>query len=296
MRGVTVVAPSPLVRARISHIAGSRVPRRRGRRRSSVRIRRHRRFLDPPRVRAYGVPETFREVGRAHRWVRDLGRATPSLRHAPSDTCFIDRTLLRPLATIASRVLRLALALLALFEPVAVAVHFQDVDVVGSAGRAARRSASRIRTRRSTRRTAVLGTTITPYCFFWQASQEAEDERVDPAAHAPLAAPEETLVRFDTYIGMGYSNVISLFIIVSTAATLTASGIYRHPNLPQAAEALRPIAGAFTFALFAAGIIGIGLPAARAPTRSTRRSAGPPASTVSRSMLKRSMAPSRCSL
>jgi hypothetical protein len=84
--------------------------------------------------------------------------------------------------------------LLALFEPVAVAVHFQDVDVVGSAGRAARRSASRIRTRRSTRRTAVLGTTITPYCFFWQASQEAEDERVDPAAHTLLAAPEEAPV------------------------------------------------------------------------------------------------------
>jgi Mn2+/Fe2+ NRAMP family transporter len=111
---------------------------------------------------------------------------------------------------------------------------------------------------------AVLGTTITPYCFFWQSSQEAEDERVDPAAHTLLAAPQEApaeigRMRFDTYLGMGYSNVISLFIIVSTAATLNAHGITDIQTSAQAAEALRPIAGAFTFALFAAGIIGIGL-------------------------------------
>ena len=111
---------------------------------------------------------------------------------------------------------------------------------------------------------AVLGTTITPYCFFWQASEEAEDERVDPAAHILLEAPEEApaeigRIRFDTYVGMGYSNVISLFIIVSTAATLNANGITNIQTSAQAAEALRPIAGAFTFALFAAGIIGIGL-------------------------------------
>jgi NRAMP (natural resistance-associated macrophage protein)-like metal ion transporter len=111
---------------------------------------------------------------------------------------------------------------------------------------------------------AVLGTTITPYCFFWQSSQEAEDERIDPAAHTLLAAPEEARaeigrMRFDTYIGMGYSNVISLFIIVSTAATLNAHGITDIQTSAQAAEALRPIAGVFTFALFAAGIIGIGL-------------------------------------
>ena len=65
-------------------------------------------------------------------------------------------------------------------------------------------------------------------------------------------------MRFDTYIGMGYSNVISLFIIVSTAATLNAHGITDIQTSAQAAEALRPIAGVFTFALFAAGIIGIG--------------------------------------
>ena len=111
---------------------------------------------------------------------------------------------------------------------------------------------------------AVLGTTITPYCFFWQSSQEAEDERVDPTAHALIDAPEQAPVeisrmRFDTYIGMGYSNVISLFIIVATAATLNAHGITNIQTSAQAAEALRPIAGVFTFALFATGIIGIGL-------------------------------------
>jgi Mn2+/Fe2+ NRAMP family transporter len=66
-------------------------------------------------------------------------------------------------------------------------------------------------------------------------------------------------MRFDTYIGMGYSNVISLFIIVATAATLNANGVTDIQTSAQAAEALRPIAGVFTFALFAAGIIGIGL-------------------------------------
>ena len=122
---------------------------------------------------------------------------------------------------------------------------------------------------------AVLGTTITPYCFFWQSSQEAEDERVDPAAHTLLEAPEEApaeiaRMRFDTYIGMGYSNVISLFIIVSTAATLNAHGITDIQTSAQAAEALRPIAGVFTFALFAAGIIGIGLLAFPARAKTTK--------------------------
>jgi Mn2+/Fe2+ NRAMP family transporter len=111
---------------------------------------------------------------------------------------------------------------------------------------------------------AVLGTTITPYCFFWQASLEAEHERIDPTAHTLLDAPEQAPVeisrmRLDTYIGMGYSNVISLFIIVATAATLNAHGITNIQTSAQAAEALRPIAGVFTFALFSAGIIGIGL-------------------------------------
>jgi NRAMP (natural resistance-associated macrophage protein)-like metal ion transporter len=111
---------------------------------------------------------------------------------------------------------------------------------------------------------AVLGTTITPYCFFWQSSQEAEDEEIDPTARALLDAPEQapveiSRIRFDTYIGMGYSNIVSLFIIVATAATLHANGITNIQTSAQAAEALRPIAGLFTFALFATGIIGIGL-------------------------------------
>jgi NRAMP (natural resistance-associated macrophage protein)-like metal ion transporter len=111
---------------------------------------------------------------------------------------------------------------------------------------------------------AVLGTTITPYCFFWQSSEEAEDERIDPNAHSLIDAPAEarsqiTRIRIDTYVGMGYSNLISWFIIVTTAATLHANGIVNITTSAQAAEALRPIAGPFTFFVFGAGIIGIGL-------------------------------------
>jgi NRAMP (natural resistance-associated macrophage protein)-like metal ion transporter len=111
---------------------------------------------------------------------------------------------------------------------------------------------------------AVLGTTITPYCFFWQSSEEAEEERINSAAHTLLDAPEEapneiTRMRVDTWVGMGFSNLISWFIIITTAATLNANGVTDIQTSAQAAEALRPIAGVFTFAIFAAGIIGIGL-------------------------------------
>src|SRR5215469_13392263 len=111
---------------------------------------------------------------------------------------------------------------------------------------------------------AVLGTTITPYCFFWQSSEEAEDERIDPTAHTLIEAPQEARmeigrIRIDTYLGMGFSNLVSLFIIITTAATLNAHGVTDIQTSAQAAEALRPIAGVFTFALFAAGIIGIGM-------------------------------------
>ncbi|HUC09952.1 MAG TPA: divalent metal cation transporter [Stellaceae bacterium] len=111
---------------------------------------------------------------------------------------------------------------------------------------------------------AVLGTTITPYCFFWQSSEEAEDEAVDPAAHRLIDAPDEApaqigRIRVDTYLGMGFSNLISLFIIITTAATLNAHGVTDIQTSSQAAEALRPIAGEFTFVVFAAGIIGVGL-------------------------------------
>jgi NRAMP (natural resistance-associated macrophage protein)-like metal ion transporter len=111
---------------------------------------------------------------------------------------------------------------------------------------------------------AVLGTTITPYCFFWQSSEEAEDEEIDPAAHplreAPAEAPTQIeRIRIDTYLGMGFSNLISWFIIITTAATLNAHGITDIQTSAQAAQALRPIAGEFASVVFAAGIVGIGL-------------------------------------
>ena len=111
---------------------------------------------------------------------------------------------------------------------------------------------------------AVLGTTISPYLFFWQASEEAEDEEDDPDAKPLALAPEQAPVelhriRLDTYVGMGFSNLISLFIIITAAVTLHVHGITDIATSAQAAEALRPIAGAFAFAVFAAGIIGTGL-------------------------------------
>jgi NRAMP (natural resistance-associated macrophage protein)-like metal ion transporter len=111
---------------------------------------------------------------------------------------------------------------------------------------------------------AVLGTTISPYLFFWQASQEVEEQRATPG-HEPLReAPEQARrhllrIKTDTYIGMMYSNLIAFCIMLTTAATLHAAGITQIGSAAQAAEALRPLAGDFAFALFAAGIIGTGL-------------------------------------
>ena len=112
---------------------------------------------------------------------------------------------------------------------------------------------------------AVLGTTISPYLFFWQASEEAEEERIDPAAK-PLveASPQQAYreirrIRLDTWFGMGLSNLISWCIIVTTAATLGANHVTNIQSAEQAAEALRPIAGEFAFLVFACGIIGTGL-------------------------------------
>jgi len=111
---------------------------------------------------------------------------------------------------------------------------------------------------------AVLGTTISPYLFFWQSSLEAEDESDDPLAQplidAPSQAPTELRrIRIDTLLGMFFSNAIGWFIIVTVAATLNAHGITEITTSAQAAEALRPIAGRFAFALFALGIIGTGM-------------------------------------
>ena len=110
---------------------------------------------------------------------------------------------------------------------------------------------------------AVLGTTISPYLFFWQASQEVEDLRADPNTKPLKVAPQQApkslkRIRFDTLIGMALSNMIAYFIIVTTAATLHAHHIDIKTSA-DAALALKPIAGKFAFALFAAGIIGTGL-------------------------------------
>ncbi len=111
---------------------------------------------------------------------------------------------------------------------------------------------------------AVLGTTISPYLFFWQAAQEVEDIRAEPERRPLVKAPEQgpdaiERIRLDTYVGMAFSNLVALAIIVTTAATLHASGVTDIESSSQAAEALRPVAGAFAFTLFALGIVGTGL-------------------------------------
>jgi len=110
---------------------------------------------------------------------------------------------------------------------------------------------------------AVFGTTISPYLFFWQSAQEAEEIATDPSRR-PLrdrgrgARAQFRRMRFDTLVGMAFSHVIALAIIIATAATLNPLGIVQIDSAAQAAEALRPIAGSFAFALFAIGIIGTG--------------------------------------
>lgn len=111
---------------------------------------------------------------------------------------------------------------------------------------------------------AILGTTISPYLFFWQASLEVEEVKVspvrEPLVHAPHQA-ESALerIRLDTYVGMAISNLVAIAIITTTAATLHANGITEIESATQAAEALRPIAGQFAFAVFTLGIVGTGL-------------------------------------
>jgi len=111
---------------------------------------------------------------------------------------------------------------------------------------------------------AVFGTTISPYLFFWQASQEVEEQRAGPG-EAPLRdAPGQARkhlnrIKIDTYVGMMFSNSVAFFIMLTAAATLNLHGITDIESSAQAAEALRPIGGNFAFALFAAGIIGTGM-------------------------------------
>ena len=111
---------------------------------------------------------------------------------------------------------------------------------------------------------AFLGTTISPYLFFWQASEEAEDLRDNAAerslCEAPEQAPEQLhRIKIDTYLGMAFSNLVAFFIVLTTAATLHAHGDLDIQTAVQAAKALAPLAGRFAFFLFASGIIGTGL-------------------------------------
>ncbi|GHD02074.1 iron transporter [Novosphingobium pokkalii] len=110
---------------------------------------------------------------------------------------------------------------------------------------------------------ALLGTTISPYLFFWQAGQEVEEQRrrhLRPLYMAPRQASGELRrIRTDTLVGMGFSNLTAQAIVIATAATLHAHGVFDITSADQAAMALRPFAGDFAFALFALGIIGTGL-------------------------------------
>jgi Mn2+/Fe2+ NRAMP family transporter len=111
---------------------------------------------------------------------------------------------------------------------------------------------------------AIFGTPISPYLFFWQASQECEDLHSVKADKPLRDHPEQAVrqlhrIKVDTYVGMGFSNLIAFFIMLTTAATLYAHGIKDIESSAQAAEALQPLAGRFAFLLFSMGIIGTGL-------------------------------------
>ncbi len=111
---------------------------------------------------------------------------------------------------------------------------------------------------------AVLGTTISPYLFFWQAAQEVEDSRrnVDAQAlrhHAAYMVEHLSRIKQDTWFGMTFSNLIALCIVIATAVTLNGAGVTNIQTSAQAAEALRPVAGDFAFFVFALGIVGTGL-------------------------------------
>ena len=111
---------------------------------------------------------------------------------------------------------------------------------------------------------ALFGTTISPYLFFWQSSQEAEEIADQPSQKPLKDAPSRAQrqfrrIRLDTLVGMAFSNLVALAIIMASAATLHRQGITKIGTAAEAAEALRPIAGQFAFLFFALGIIGTGL-------------------------------------
>jgi len=111
---------------------------------------------------------------------------------------------------------------------------------------------------------AVLGTTISPYLFFWQAAQEVEDTKAHPVRRPLLQAPRQASsalarIRTDTLTGMALSNLVGLAILITSAVTLHSRGIGDVGSAAQAAAALKPVAGTQAFLLFAVGIIGTGL-------------------------------------
>ncbi|KAF0233921.1 MAG: hypothetical protein FD177_1333 [Desulfovibrionaceae bacterium] len=111
---------------------------------------------------------------------------------------------------------------------------------------------------------AVFGTTISPYLFFWQASQEVEEQRAAKGEEPLKAAPEQARsslqrIKIDSYVGMGFSNLVAFFIMLTAAVALHQHGVTDIQTSAQAAEALRPLAGNYAFWLFAAGIVGSGL-------------------------------------
>lgn len=111
---------------------------------------------------------------------------------------------------------------------------------------------------------AILGTTISPYLFFWQASEEVEDVTLNakeqPLKNAPKQAPAQLQrIRFDTFLGMAFSNLVAFFIILTAASTLYSHGLRDIQTADQAARALQPLAGQFASSVFAVGIIGTGL-------------------------------------
>lgn len=142
---------------------------------------------------------------------------------------------------------------------------------------------------------AILGTTISPYLFFWQAAQEIEEEKrthSKPLYVTPgKAGPEMARIRQDTLVGMVFSNIVAIFIVWAAAATLNAHGVTTIESAAQAAEALRPVAGHFAFLLFALGIVGTGLLAipvlAGSAAYAVAEMAGHPASLNSRPLKAR---------
>lgn len=112
---------------------------------------------------------------------------------------------------------------------------------------------------------AIMGTTISPYLFFWQANQEVEEEvnhkklRIMGVGKPKITIRDIRHLRVDTVVGMIFSNLIALFIMITTASTLHQQGITMITSAPEAAAALKPFAGEFASMLFTLGIVGTGL-------------------------------------